>query len=93
MTFFLVMCHNIRIFNFTCIVYLSAPNLPTADSQMYRQRRFYFGIGEGCLDFPPEESLPLDSNGAFLNGGLTNLLTKHLIIRFIAFKHFVYCDF
>lgn len=36
----------------------------------YHARRYRFGIGEGIIDMPPGNSLPLECNAAFMNGGI-----------------------
>ena len=47
--------------------------LATSVSNSYRRHLCRIGVGEGTVDFPPGQCFPLESNLAFLNGGLSNI--------------------
>jgi len=48
-------------------------NVPViAVNNSYRSHLCRNGVGEGTVDFPPGQCFPLESNLAFLNGGMLN---------------------
>ena len=45
------------------------PAATEASTEEYTLHRYQWGVPEGVVDLPPGESLPLESNLAFMNGG------------------------
>lgn len=47
--------------------FFNSVNLQQCDESEYRIFRYLLGIGEGCVDFPPEEVFPFEANAELLN--------------------------
>ena len=56
---------NFFLLTVTCLV----PDATEASVDEYRLHRYRWGVPEGVIDLPQGESLPLESNLEYMNGG------------------------
>jgi len=67
-----------------CILLFVEPTFSgcSVTSSNYHSWRCRAGVGEGTVDFPPNQSFPLEANLDFMNGG-TVLIAQHLTLNVI----------